>query len=854
MILLKNIRNIITFAIILLFGSLICFLPVKAQEIKIQDLPSPSRSKPVIVESTQTTSAKTVLAAPAQIPSKKVASLSFAWNTPVNLAAFERNGKIWLVFDHLQQVDVENLKKTAGQLAQNIIQFPHPLATLIQISPAPNVKISIRKEGLLWVADLYTQDLPDHQFQNLTIYTQYDSLKQPYLYIPTEFAGNIISIIDPEIGDIISLAPSSVPDLGVATQYTYPEFEILKTIQGLAFVINAPDIMLTRGNSGLTFRAQGRGLNITSDLDSLKYYQRMKEQNLGSKAFNLQIPQKLQEMHFRDAVEFIKKDIINAPQNRKNKIRLELARYYIYNGLGTNALYILNQMKKAQLPEAQTDDFHALRGIANFLTHRYAEAVTDFEQGTLPERNEGIFWRTLAQSAYEFKEPNNAIIFAHISVIKDYPQEIKDQIALIAAENALKSGDDLAAQNFIDILRSVQDRLRNLTPHINYLAAKKLELQGYPRNAIKEYRNIIHSSSTKYSSLARYENAILSQRINVMPIRSAIAELERLRFAWNEKDFKLNLLDKLAELYLKDFDYHNALRTLNEAIMIAKNEDKQLTLNNKMIRVFEEIFLSNQADEKLSPIKALALYNDFNWLADASSKKNQITQRLADRLVAVDLLPRAYGLLSSLIQKPEISDEMRARVGARMAIINLFEEEPHNAIEILKFSDSPSLSNATAALRRIIMAKALSAMDQTDAALELLKDDYSKNALRLKFEIYWHSKRWSEAADTIKLLVEEPIANQPLSQEQITYILDWATALKQAGKDTILLRLRNKFIAQFNNTKYHSIFNILTNNLEENKIDIKEINTIVNDVKSFTDYAKLYTESLQHSEPEQQDE
>jgi len=780
-------------------------------------------------------------------PEKKVASLSFAWNSPTSLASFERNGKIWLIFDDLQQVDIENLKTTASPLIKNIFQFPHPLATLIQIIPEDGVKVSIRKEGLLWIVDLYKQDIPPHEFKEMTIFTQYDSLKQPYLFIPNEYSGNVISIIDPEIGDIISTAPSSQPYLGTSQTYNYPEFDILQTIQGLAFVINAPDILLTRSNSGLTLRAQGRGLNISSDLELLKRRQ-LKKDNFGKiQNFNLQIPDTIQKMSFIDAVEKFKKDIIAAPLSEKNQLRIELARYYISQGLGTNALFILNQIKKAKLPESKTDDFHSLSGIANFLARRYQDAAQDFSQGNLPEFDEGIFWRTLSQSAYEYNETNNAIIFAHISLIRDYPQEIKDQVALVAARNAIRTGDDLSSQNFIDILRSVPDRLRNLTPEINYLFAQKLEIQGYPRNAIKEYRNIIKSPSAKYSALSRYNNAILSQKLNIMPTKEAIAELERLRFAWSEKEFKLNLLNQLSTLYLKDFDYHNALRTLNEAISFAdKSEDKE-RLTKRMIKVFEEIFLSNQADEKLSPITALALYQDFNWLSDLSTKRLSIIQHLADRLVAVDLLPRAQNILSSLLQEPNLTDEERARIGSRIAVIYLFENSPTHAIEVLNRTSAPNLSDATTNPRRVIMARAYTSLGQTNKALELLENDYSKTALLHKFEIYWSGRQWDKASDTIKYLVEEPQKGQKLSQEQINFILDWATTLKQAGKDTVLVRLRNKFLPYFSNTKYYSIFNILTKQLEQDKVDIKEINNIVNDVQAFTNYAKIYGESLQHS-------
>lgn len=848
----KKIFYIAVFLLSCLAGSLGAANTSFAQtQIQVNDLPQAAKSRPITVESSNSIRKKTSVALPNQVQKPSLTSMNFAWNHPVNLAAFERNGNIWLVFDKPEALDVENLKKSAGELAEDVFVFMHPLATIVEIIPAEGVKYAVRKEGLLWVVDLFTREPPHTDFKEMTIFTQYDSLKQPYLYIPSNIAGSAISIIDPEIGDIISVAPVSQPHIGISAPYSYPEFDILPTAQGLAFVIKSPDIILSRGNAGMTLRAQGHGLNITGNLDSLKRRQIQKNSSEVSGAFNLQIPQRLLDMKFNEVLDHYKKEILNAPPSQKNKLRLELSRYYIYYGLGTNALYILNQMEKAELPEAKTDDFYSLKGIANFLARRYREAAEDFAKGSLPESDEGIFWRTLAQSTFEQKDENNGIIFAHISLIKDYPQEIKDVIAVKAAENALASNDDLSAQNFIDILSSVTNRIKDLAPQIGYLAGQKLALQGYPRNAIKEYRNLITSPSTRFSALARYENAVLSERLNIMPLQDAIAELERLRYAWNDPDFKYRLLNKLSDLYIKDGDYYRAINSLNEARMSAEENQKDPLLQ-KMVTIFENIYLSHQADAKLSPIKALALYQDFKWLSELSSRQTNIIQRLADRLFAVDLLPRASNLLNSLLQNYKLPPEEKARVGARLAIIDLYNEAPAAALKILDATEAPGLSPETDAPRRVIRARALSAMNESDAALELLKDDYSKNALLFKFQIYWNSGKWAEASDTIKYLVEEPTPGKPLSQEQTNYILDWATTLKQAGKETVLVRLRNKFMPYFENTPYQSAFNILTNHLEKDKIDIKEIRSIVDDVKNFSRISRSYYESLaQPSNPEE---
>ena len=779
-----------------------------------------------------------------------ISSLRFVWNTPVNIAAFTRNGKIWMVFDKANTVDVNKLKEEAGNLAKEIYTLPHPAGTIVIIEPQENVKYALRKEGLLWIMDLYTGRAPKFETKDFTIFTQFDSLKNSYLFMPTTFAGNTISILDPEIGDAISISTTSQLGLGHNHYYSYPDFDILPTAQGLAFVINAPDVMLNRGNSGITLKAIGRSLNITGDLDQLK----QRQLNLAAgnddqstvKFFDFSIAEKIRNQSFIETVEAYKKHILAAPIDEKNAIRIKLAQYYIYNGLGAEALYILNKMNDLKLPEATTEYFHALSGVANFLAHRYTEAVEHFSFGRIPDTTEGVFWRTIAQSAYRYNESNNTIILTHISLMRDYPQAIKDEIAIIAARSAIAVGDDLSAQNFIDILNSVPDRIRNLKPQITYLVAQKMEMQGYLRNAIKEYQTLLNSSSAMFSAYSRLRHTILSQMLNFIDSNAAVAELEKVRFSWGETDFQVKLLSKLSDFYLKSHDYYNALRTLNEEGFIVDDKTK-ISISQRMIKIFEDIFVGNHADENLTPIKALSLYEDFRWLGELSPKQNTIIQKLADRLVAVDLLPRAKNLLLTLVMKDDLSDDDLARVGARLAVIYLFERTPEMAIDILNTTNKPNISKDIANPRRLIKARALSDMGKSDEALELLRKDFSPNALKFKFNIYWENQDWANASNTIKYLIKEPVKGEPLSSEQISYILDWATTLKRAGKETVLVRLRNKFTPFFKDTPHYSTFNVLTNHLEKEEININHIRSAINDIQNFNNFARFYITALEET-------
>lgn len=803
---------------------------------------APGKTQPVVIESAQRIrNSFSVSTAQISTPTEPIiASLSFPWNIPVGLAVFQRGKYLWIVFDHPQKVDVAELQKTAGSLASEIFQFPHPVATIIRMTPQPGLKTMIRKEGLLWVIDMTKGDIPN-MLKDMLIFTQYDSLKRPYLFFPTTTAGNIVPTIDPEVGDFILVAPTADVGVGFNTSYKYPEFELLKSQQGLAILNQAPDIMINRGNTGLILKASNRGLNITPDLDIQKRQQMLRRSG-DNKKFNIYLPPNLLAQNYNEAINQLNQEIIKASPEDKNKATLELVKYYISKGLGTNALAILNKLQKNKAPEVNSEIFHALTGVANFLSRRYDEAMKEFEYGELPNINEAIFWRTLASSAKEFKKENNAILFSFITLIRDYPQELRDRIAIIGAETALKSGDDISAQNFIDVLKSSSDSLINRTAHADYLFAQKLDIQGYPLNALKEYRRISKANSMKYSSLARYESAILGQKLNLTPSKEAIAELEKLRFAWNEPEFKLQLLNTLANSYIKNKDYYNALNTVNATIPLTE-EKGHPAIKNKMMNWFEDVFVNNQADD-MSAFKSLALYQDYKWLAPSSPYYNEIVTKLADRLVAVDLLDRAQEILTTQLKQKNLSHEERGKIGTRMALIYLFEQNSPQALEILDTTQYSDLSESLQGHRRVIRARALANADQVPQALELLKDDYSRNAILFKSELFWNSRMWNEASETIPYLIDKPTPGKPLSSEQIGYILDWATTLKKAGKEAVLVRVRNKFLPYFEKSKYHSAFSVLTNHLETDKIDLKAINQAVEDIAAFSNFAKIYNDSL----------
>lgn len=780
---------------------------------------------------------------PQESSALKTVSLSFPWNVPTGAAVFERGGYLWIAFDHRRKLDLDAMSKQASPLVSKILNIPHTRGTILRLTLKEPINIGVRREGLLWIIDLYKDGSPE-KIRDLALFTQYNASKQPYFYIPSSASGNVLSVVDPEVGDNINIAPLADIGSGINVPYDYPDMTFLQSFQGLALVPKTTDLRIERGNTGIVISADNRGLNLSSDLETLRRKQSLAQDTMPSVAFDFYVPQQLLEKPYNEAIAQLKNDIATVPQEQQNAAKLNLAKYYISMGMGPEALGLLNELKNVP-PYKDTEQMHTLLGIADFLTRRYTSAIEHFSYGNLAQNDEAIFWRTVASSAIEHRAENNAILISFISLTKDYPQALKERIAAVAAAAALAAGDDISAQNFIDILKGAPYKDVYRLAEIDYLVAMRRALQGYPRNAIKEFRELGRSEALKYSALARFEGAKLSNRLGFLPIDKTIDMMERLRFAWRDDQFRLNLLQTLAELYIKNNDYYSALRKLNQSLPLEDEEGRRQTMQ-RMVATFEDIYVNNRADN-MPLLKSLALYHDFEWLAPQSPYYNEIVQKLADRLVAVDLLPRAQQLLSKQLKYSRLSPVERSKTGTRLALINLFEDNPADALEILNATETPDLPESLQAHRKIIRAKTLAELGHTQEAIALLDDDYSKNALLMKSEFYWNNHEWDKASDTIRYLVEKPKPNQPLSDEQISYILDWATALNMAGKTTVLVRLRNKFMPFFKDTKYYSTFSILTSNLEADKVDLNAINQVINDISAFSNFTRIYNDSLRNN-------
>jgi len=775
---------------------------------------------------------------PEEVKPLLISSLSFSWNMPVAATVFKRGKYLWIVFNQYQQLNTDELIKNAGEMVRDIIQLPHSKATILRIEAVDEIFSEVRKEGLLWIVDLYNR-ITDRNVKPIEVVVDTSIPDKPFIQTNLPHTEEIFSFLDPEVGDMLMAITSSEAGYAFLSGYKYPDFQFLPTSQGMA--VNSDDfgIGIIRNLNGFVLQTTQHPLNVSKNLEQLK--QDAEIANSGGVNISKELAFPIVGTTFAKSETYMRTQIKKAKSEDREKQYTELVRFYLSYGLGSNALNVLDIIKKDIIEKEQKLSVRmlVLTGISEFLMKRYDEAFKKFNIPELKNNSEVSLWKSLSDTS---TKDNSAEILRNIGLVHVYPDEIKKRVSIRGVEYALEKENYELAQKFINLLRELTAD-NELNAMLHYFEAEKIRLQGYIRSALPEYKIAAMSFSNKYSALARYKIADFNSQIANARLNRTIQEFERLKFSWGEKNFKIKVLNKLVDLYLKNSDFYMALKTLKDISLLSSKYKRDI--ERRMIEIMEEIYYYNN-DNQFSPIKALAMFDDFGDLVNKSTKQTAIKIKLADRLVAIDLLDRAYVMLNEHlgINKSILSNNEISAIGSRLALINLFKNQESEALRNLYETEHDDISEVLKLQRKIIEAHALTKQGKTDEALNLLEDDMSKNAILLKSQIYWEAKDWDNASDTIRLLIKKPEKNKPLSDEQIHYVLDWLTTLKQAGKETVIVRIKNTFSPYFKDTKYYSLFRLLTGTQEKDRIDMSDISQTINDIQLLSDFTKQYTEAL----------
>ena len=423
--------------------------------------------------------------------------------------------------------------------------------------------------------------------------------------------------------------------------------------------------------------------------------------------------------------------------------RLALARFLVGSELSYESLGVLDMVGKADPSIMGDAEFRGLRGAARTMAGRYKDAQADFSSPILAEDPASALWRGYIAEKLGDHAGARQQFAAGRRAMPLFNEKWRARFAETDAEAALGVNDLPTARNEVVLASGLKidpiDAAR-----LKLVQARLMEAQGQLDSALALYDQVANDPYGALSTPAALHAVQIRLAQGKLKPADAEATLDSLRFRWRGDATELDIVRALGKIYLAQGRYREALETLRSANGRLPELPAAVAISSDLSNTFKALFLNGGADG-MQPIEALGLFYDFKDLTPIGADGDQMVRKLTHRLVDVDLLDQAAELLKYQVDN-RLDGVPKAEVSTDLAMIDLMDKKPEDALSALNNSRTTLLPTALNARRRLIEARAQVALGRYDAGLELLQGDKTPEAADIRAEVAWRQKSWPMAA------------------------------------------------------------------------------------------------------------
>ncbi|HXJ03257.1 MAG TPA: hypothetical protein VNH44_18710 [Micropepsaceae bacterium] len=769
-------------------------------------VPSPALATPVMMET----------ANPSAEMTRDGAALHFPAARGHAVAAFIRGETLWIVLDGHPAVDAATLlaplasiivkaeSEQSGGAAVLKLVFKQPLLPSVEESEAAlNVRLT---SGAASPAEPLN-------------FTRQGADGQTTLTTPLPGAVHVIQLADVQAGDHLFVIPAR-PGKGVLTPKRFVEMEALPTAAGVSIIPFTDDLSINvQGELVTVSRPKGLALSAASGATTEPVVQLLTSKQ-GPAFIDFAQWAKAGTEDVLATERNLRAAVARLPESEGNKARLNLARYLLARNLAPEALGEIQIIQAVDAKLANDPGISAMKGAAQYMMGRYADAKASLSGSALGADPHAALWRGMAEAKLgDFANARHDLAVSQ-TVLRFYPDTWQTRARLARAETGLAQGDLASANDALDQLspqlsprESVESRL---------YAAQLLAAQGHINESISRLRTLEQTDYAPIAAKATYARVDIELGAKKTKSADAIKALETLRYRWRGDDLELKTLRKLGSIYFAQESWREGLTVLRIAALNFPNAELARSAQDDMRRAFADLFLAGKAD-KMRPVDALALFYDFIELTPIGQEGDQMIRNLSDRLVTVDLLGPAEQLLDHQV-KERLEGVARAQVATRLATIYLLDHKPKEALAIINDTRQTRLPDEVNSGRRLLEARALAGLKQYEAAIDLIADDESEAAGRLRADIAWDSGDWKIAgAKAEEVLGDRYDASGALLPEERALIMRAAVAYSLGGNEAALDKLRGHYGDKMKTSPDAKAFAIVSENIDRQGVAFRDL-------------------------------
>ncbi len=721
-------------------------------------------------------------------------------------AFFQRAGYIWFVADRAFSFDTQQQTQDAQSALGDIEQIEVEGFTVLRFSSTQRLYPALRRVGLGWQLEFHEQPVPPH-FAIDTAITQDSQAQAEFNFLLNRY-GRIALIQDPEIGDSFHVIPVPTPSLGMARARAYPEFQILESAQGIALVPLASDLEV-QSNDGYVTVTAPKGLRLeTLDVDRALAERapfeliRLPVLNFGlwkreGGSFDV-VREKFNARYLRDL-----------SANRR-ELNLALAGYYLGQGLGQEALGLLNLYEQSFPTNNLTP--RLMRALALLLCERTDEAIEILRASVFDRLQEATLWRAVAAAQKEQWSLAESY-FAQAGNLYDlYPPAVKASASVWRIISALNSGNSSAADAWLrraERLPNAEIRRSNRDA-FEYLKGWLEQERGNDRRAIDTWQGMQNTKQRGYWQVrAALDSLVLARNFELLPSEEILEQLERLNQAWRGDALAFRIRRELGTTYGINGLYYQQLRAYREAITRHPLLPETAELSQQMVDLFQDLFLLREA-VTLSPVEAYLLHQDFKELIPPGELGLLLSESAVERISQGSF----YKIAAAIAKKALIEDNTTSdkdRLVVKTGLLLLLAGQAQEALSLLN-RNVPSEGSPYRDDVRRLRARALVELEQHDHALELLAGDTSEPADLLRFLIHRTNAEWGDAAFALQRLLGPPPRREGvrLSQRKASFLLYLAASLYLADETGALDGIARDYGETIEGSPLLEVFNFLT--------------------------------------------
>jgi hypothetical protein len=752
-------------------------------------------------------------------------------------AVFQRGHDVFMVFSQPHAVNVEQLASVMPAFVTRIEQVPAENATVLRLVSDEGTLYNTAKlsgNGYEWVIQTSRRPYMPKHVSVPEVRTAPPI--QPHVFVDMLQLAQEVTFTNPTTGELTHVIPSYEGEHGIYPERTLPTMTVLNTGQGIAYLSDDQEIRALRLREGVRLTRKG-GLNVTPNLAALP--EDMLTQAVAkSFTFYPYADWKIadnKDFYDRERALFAELSLVNSTKTAA--VRLKLVKMYMAEGLYSEALGLLDLIQQDDPDLYRDNQLAALSGAVNYMMGRMDEAAQSFADATLAEEDEMRLWHRM-MDILQGKRRNFDYLDYNRRYIRYYPPEMRRRIAVLAADNALALKKYSAVSKIFQTLAD-DGLLEPVQDYADYMKGRVYAENGNIKEAEVLLQPLIDNVDNHFlRARAAFTIATAKYRKGDIDRPALIAQLEPLLLLWRGDAFELNLLNLLGELYVNNQQPLEGLRAWRDVVTYFPNTTTAQEVVGRMSNVFVTLFSDGTA-EKMTPLSALSLYYEFRDLTPLGREGDRMIQQLADRLAGVDLLARAASLLEHQVTF-RLEKEERSRVGARLALIHLLNRQPEKTLQILELTGYGENDAQLVQHRNHLAAISYNKLGKWQRALNLLREDYGREAKYIRSDIYWENKDWENLARTVEDIIgTRAVSTDPLNEQETHALLRLTIAYSFMDEPEQLQYLRDYFTPLIQEGRSKEMFDFMTSGTAPiTRETVVQLSGELNKMKGFLDNYK----------------